>query len=71
MTQGTAAIIAQMAGTESEPAPAWLLGHLCDTDPAAFAGAYEAFATAPPNAEETAQRAPSPPKASASTAARI
>lgn len=47
MTQGTAAIITQMASNESEPAPAWLLGHLCDTDPAAFAGAYEAFATAP------------------------
>jgi pimeloyl-ACP methyl ester carboxylesterase len=48
MAQGTRAIIEQMAATESEPSPAWLLDHLCTTEPAAFAGAYEAFATAPP-----------------------
>jgi pimeloyl-ACP methyl ester carboxylesterase len=48
MAQGTRAIIEQMASTESEPPPAWLLDHLCATEPAAFAGAYEAFATAPP-----------------------
>jgi pimeloyl-ACP methyl ester carboxylesterase len=47
MAQGTRAIIEQMAATESEPPPAWLLDHLCATEPAAFAGAYEAFATAP------------------------
>ena len=48
LAQGTRAIIEQMAGTESEPPPPWLLDHLCATEPAAFAGAYEAFATAPP-----------------------
>ena len=48
MAQGTRAIIEQMAATESEPPPAWLLDHLCATEPVAFAGAYEAVATAPP-----------------------
>jgi pimeloyl-ACP methyl ester carboxylesterase len=48
MAQGTRAIIEQMVATESEQSPAWLLDHLCTTEPAAFAGAYEAFATAPP-----------------------
>jgi len=47
MANGTRAIIEQMAATESEPPPAWLLDHLCATEPAAFAGGYEAFATAP------------------------
>jgi len=48
MAQGTRAIIEQMASMESEPPPTWLLDNLCATEPAAFAGAYEAFATAPP-----------------------
>src|SRR5215469_93631 len=47
MARGTAAVIEEMAADESEPPPAWLLDHLCATDPFAFAGAYEAFATAP------------------------
>jgi len=48
MAEGTAAVIEEMAAAESEPPPTWLLEHLCGTDTAAFAGAYEAFATAPP-----------------------
>ena len=48
LAEGTRAVIQRMADTESEPPPSWLLEHLCGTDPAAFAGAYEAFATAPP-----------------------
>jgi pimeloyl-ACP methyl ester carboxylesterase len=47
IARGTAAVIEEMAADESEPPPAWLLDHLCATDPFAFAGAYEAFATAP------------------------
>lgn len=47
LTRGTRAIIEEMASTESEPPPAWLLDHLCATESLAFAGAYEAFATAP------------------------
>jgi len=48
LAEGTRAVIEKMAGAESEVPPAWLLDHLCATDPASFAGAYEAFATAPP-----------------------
>lgn len=48
MAEGTRAVIERMAGSESQPPPAWLLDHLCATDAAVFAGAYEAFATAPP-----------------------
>jgi pimeloyl-ACP methyl ester carboxylesterase len=48
LADGTRAVIEKMAGAESEAPPAWLLDHLCATDPASFAGAYEAFATAPP-----------------------
>jgi pimeloyl-ACP methyl ester carboxylesterase len=47
IAEGTRAVIQQMAASESEPPPAWLLEHLCATDPVTFAGAYEAFATAP------------------------
>jgi len=47
LARGTAAIIEEMAAAESEPPPAWLLEHLSATDPFAFAGAYETFATAP------------------------
>jgi pimeloyl-ACP methyl ester carboxylesterase len=48
LADGTRAIIEKMASTEAEAPPAWLLDHLCATDPASLAGAYEAFATAPP-----------------------
>jgi len=47
MTRGTRAIIKEMADTESPPPPAWLLDHLSATDSLVFAGAFEAFATAP------------------------
>jgi pimeloyl-ACP methyl ester carboxylesterase len=47
LARGTTAVIQEMAAAESEPPPAWLLDHLCATDPFAFAGAYETFATAP------------------------
>jgi pimeloyl-ACP methyl ester carboxylesterase len=47
LADGTRAVIEKIASTESEAPPAWLLNHLCATDPASFAGAYEAFATAP------------------------
>ena len=48
MAEGTRAVIQELAETESEPPPPWLLEHLCATEPAAFAGSYEALATAPP-----------------------
>ena len=48
MAEGTRAVIQEMADAESEPPPPWLLEHLCTTDAATFAGAFEAFATAPP-----------------------
>lgn len=48
MAEGTRAIIREMAGAESEPPPSWLVENLYATDPVAFAGAYEAFATAAP-----------------------
>ncbi len=48
MAEGTRAVIQEMADAESEPPPSWLLEHLCATDQTAFAGSYEAFATAPP-----------------------
>ncbi|HEV2374610.1 MAG TPA: alpha/beta hydrolase [Streptosporangiaceae bacterium] len=48
MADGTRAVIEKMAASESQPPPAWLLDHLCATDAATFAGAYETFATAAP-----------------------
>jgi len=48
LTGGTRAALLEMAASESEPPPAWLLDHLSATEPAVFAGAYEAFTTAPP-----------------------
>ena len=48
MAEGTRAVIQEMAADESEAPPPWLLEHLCATDAVAFAGGYEAFATAPP-----------------------
>jgi pimeloyl-ACP methyl ester carboxylesterase len=48
LTSGTRAALLEMAASESEPPPAWLLDHLSATEPTVFAGAYEAFATAPP-----------------------
>jgi len=46
--KGVRAVLAEMAGHESQPPPDWLLEHLSQTDALAFAGAYEAFATAAP-----------------------
>jgi pimeloyl-ACP methyl ester carboxylesterase len=48
MAEGTRAVIQEMADGETEPPPPWLLEHLCTTDAATFAGAFEAYATAPP-----------------------
>lgn len=48
MAEGTRAVIQEMADDEAESPPPWLLEHLCATDAATFAGAFEAFATAPP-----------------------
>jgi pimeloyl-ACP methyl ester carboxylesterase len=48
MADGTRAVIEEMASRESQPPPPWLVDHLCATGAAAFAGGYEAFATAPP-----------------------
>jgi pimeloyl-ACP methyl ester carboxylesterase len=48
LAEGTRVVLEEMADSESEPPPSWLLDHLSATDPTVFAGAWEAFATAPP-----------------------
>ena len=48
LAEGTKTALQEMADSESEPPPSWLLDNLSATDPAVFAGAWEAFATAPP-----------------------
>lgn len=40
-------MIAEFVSCEVEPAPDWLIEHLCTTDALAFAGAMEAQATEP------------------------
>ncbi|HET7173566.1 MAG TPA: alpha/beta hydrolase [Nocardioidaceae bacterium] len=47
LTRGTVHVIEEMAGYESQPAPAWLIENLCATEPLQFAGAFEAHATEP------------------------
>jgi len=47
LARGTRAVIQEFVTVEREPAPAWLVEHLCSTDPAAFAGSIEAQATEP------------------------
>jgi len=46
-TRGTVDMVTDFASEEQEPCPDWLLDHLCDTDPLAFAGGFEAQATEP------------------------
>lgn len=46
MAEGTRSVITEMSDSEGEPAPEWLLEHLCATDASAFAGAYHSFLTA-------------------------
>jgi pimeloyl-ACP methyl ester carboxylesterase len=45
LTRGTREVIEEFVAAEREPVPAWLVEHLCTTDPAAFAGGIEAEAT--------------------------
>jgi pimeloyl-ACP methyl ester carboxylesterase len=47
MLRGTRDVITEIATYEEEPTPDWLLEHLCTTDTLAFAGGFEAEATAP------------------------
>jgi pimeloyl-ACP methyl ester carboxylesterase len=47
LTRGTRNVIEELVAAEREPVPAWLVEHLCGTDPAAFAGGIEAEATEP------------------------
>jgi len=47
LARGTRAVIEGFLSAEREPASAWLVGHLCSTDTAAFAGSIEAQASEP------------------------
>jgi pimeloyl-ACP methyl ester carboxylesterase len=47
LARGTCEIIEELAASEAEPAPAWMIEHLAATDTLAFAGGIEAEATAP------------------------
>lgn len=47
LARGTREVIEEFVAAEREPVPAWLVKHLCATDPVAFAGAIEAQATEP------------------------
>jgi pimeloyl-ACP methyl ester carboxylesterase len=47
IARGTREVIEEFASAEREPAPAWLIEHLCSTDTMAFAGGIEAEATEP------------------------
>src|SRR4051794_17659120 len=45
LERGTRDVIEEFVAEEREPAPRWLVEHLCATDPAAFAGSIEAEGT--------------------------
>jgi pimeloyl-ACP methyl ester carboxylesterase len=45
LAKGTRPLIEAMSNDESEPAPAWLVDHLCTTEKEQFAGGWEAFVT--------------------------
>src|SRR4051794_4126575 len=47
LARGTREVIEELVAAEREPVPAWLVEHLCSTDPLAFAGGLEAEATEP------------------------
>jgi pimeloyl-ACP methyl ester carboxylesterase len=47
LARGTRETIEKFVAGEREPAPAWLIEHLCSTDASAFAGSIEAQATEP------------------------